>query len=340
MVPKRNIQGGLRWAERKRRSVRDFGAVMSKPFDATLRELFELEPAAWLEFFGMAVPDAQQVRVIDSNLSTFTAEADKVVRIDGAEPSLVHIEFLSGRDPAQPERSHWYNTLLARRHQVPVWSVIVLLRAAADGAELTGAFERQFPGRGRNLWFGYDVVRIWRESPDRLLGGGLPLLPLAPVADVAPDRLPEVLRTLAERLRDEVGGELRATLWTATAILMGLRYPRDQVEELIEGVKTMVLGIRGIEESWVYQDIFARGEAQGEAKGEAQGEAKGRVEEARDILLRQGRKKLGEPSAETLSRIAGMNDLDGLNLLLDRILDATSWAELLAPIDPAPGTHD
>ena len=47
----------------------------------------------------------------------------------------------------------------------------------------------------------------------------------------------------------------------------------------------MILGIRGTEESWVYQDIFA----------------KGAVEEARNALVRRGRKKLGEPDEWVLS---------------------------------------
>jgi predicted transposase YdaD len=311
--------------------------AMPKPFDATMRELFELEPAAWLEFLGISVPDPSQVKVIDSNVSTFTAEADKVVRVDGAEPLIVHIEFLSGRYLAQPEQAHWYNTLLSRRHQVPIWTVVVLLRAAADGPELTGVHEKAFPGRGQNLWFRYDVVRVWLLPPERLLTAGLPLLPLAPVSNVAPERLPDVLTAVAERLRDEAGPELKTTLWTATAILIGLRYPREQVGELIEGVATMVLGIRGIEDSWVYQDIFAKGRAEGEAKGRAEGEAKGRaeglVEAARQILLHQGRKKLGEPDVQVLTEIAAISQLDRLNLLLDRILDASNWDELLASLN-------
>ena len=36
---------------------------------------------------------------------------------------------------------------------------------------------------------------------------------------------------------------------------------------MIERVGDMIFGIRGMEESWVYQDIFAEGEAEGEAKG-------------------------------------------------------------------------
>ena len=108
------------------------------------------------------------------------------------------------------------------------------------------------------------------------------------------------------------------TLWIATTILTGLRYPREQIGGLIEGVATMVLGIRGLEESWVYQDILTKGLAQGELK------------EARKVLLSLGRKKLGQPDERVLARIEGLTDLEYLNRLINRILDASSWEELLA----------
>jgi predicted transposase YdaD len=288
--------------------------AMSKPFDATMRELFELEPAAWLEFLGIPVPDPSLVTVIDSNVSTVTAEADKAIRLGGDEPLIVHTEVLSGRDLAYPEQALWYNVLLRRRHKVPVWTVMVLLRPAADGPELTGEFEGSFPGRGRNLWFRYDVVRVWEQPPERLLTAGLPLLPLAPVSDVPPERLPEVLTAVAQRLRDEAAPELTKTLWTSTAILMGLRYPREQVGEMIEGVANMVLGIRGIEDSWVYQDIFA----------------KGGLEEDRKILLSLGRDKFGPPDERVEAHIAAIADQARLHRLLHGLLRVSSWDELLA----------
>jgi hypothetical protein len=40
---------------------------MSKAFDATARELIELDPAAWLAFLHIAVPDPTRLRVIDSD---------------------------------------------------------------------------------------------------------------------------------------------------------------------------------------------------------------------------------------------------------------------------------
>ncbi len=195
--------------------------------------------------------------------------------------------------------------------------MLVLLRPAADGPELTGMYEKEFPGRGPNLWFRYDVVRVWEIPPERFLKAGLPLLPLAPVSNVTPEQLPAVLTAVAERLRDEADRELKTTLWAATEILLGLYHPEGRVKELTEEITTMVLGIRGIEESSVYQGILAKGKA----------------EEAREILIRQGRKKWGEPDEQVLTRIAAINDLAQLNLLRERILDATSWDELLASTD-------
>jgi predicted transposase YdaD len=86
-----------------------------------------------------------------------------------------------------------------------------------------------------------------------------------------------------------------------------------------------ILKIRGIEESSVYQGIFAKGEAKGLAEAE--------VKARRNILLRQGRRKWGEPDESVLARIAAIGDLGRLNLLSDRILDATTWDDLLASVD-------
>jgi hypothetical protein len=106
---------------------------------------------------------------------------------------------------------------------------------------------------------------------------------------------------------------------------MGLRYSEEQVDEVFEGISSMILGIRGIEESSVYQGIFAKGEA----KGRVEGQIQGRAEEARDVLLRLGRKKLGQPDEGVRTQVATIDDVDRLNALLERILDVSSWSELL-----------
>jgi predicted transposase YdaD len=208
---------------------------MSKPFDATMRKLLDLDPAAWLRFLHVPLTDPDRVRVIDSNVSTITADADKVLWVDEQELWIEHFELQAGRDNGLPDSVHHYNS---------------------------------------------------------------------------------------------------ATLWAATKVLMGLRYPKERVEEFERGVSAMILGVRGIEESSVYQDIFAKGEAKGEARGRVEGRVEGRAEEARLTILRQGRKKFGPPDDDIRNAIDSIYDLDQLNGLLDRILDVSTWHDLLAPHAP------
>ncbi len=95
----------------------------------------------------------------------------------------------------------------------------------------------------------------------------------------------------------------------------------------------MILGIRGIEESSVYQDIFAKGEAAGEAKAEAKGRAEGRIEAVRSDVLKLGSKKFGHPDEGVRAILAAINDSTRLDAILVRILDVTSWDELLSAAD-------
>ena len=161
---------------------------MNKPYDVMMRTIYDGEPADWLDYLCVPVPDAAPLQVLDSNVSTIGAEVDKAVLVGGPEPFIVHTEFVSGRKRDLPEVAFWYNTLLSQKYQVPVWSVIVLLRPAADGPELTGVLEKSFPGRGQSLLFRYEVIRIWLEPPEKLLRAGLAVLPLAPVSNVAPEQ--------------------------------------------------------------------------------------------------------------------------------------------------------
>lgn len=55
-----------------------------------------------------------------------------------------------------------------------------------------------------------------------------------------------------------------------------------------------------------------------------------RAQEARRLLLRQGRKRFGEPDAATVAALEAITDLDRLERMSDAVLDAPGWTELLA----------
>ena len=135
---------------------------------------------------------------------------------------------------------------------------------------------------------------------------------LAPLGDVREGELPAVIAGMKRRLGRKVPSRRAAELWAATYILMGLRYEQALVQRLLQGVMAM-------KESVTYQAIIE------------EGKAVGLTEEARKILLLQGRNRFGEPSAEALAAVNALTDVQKLEELAVRLLEASSWEELLGP---------
>jgi predicted transposase YdaD len=282
--------------------------MASKPFDATLKELIEDDSASWPALVGDWPIKA--VAVIDADVSTVSAAADKVLRIHGNSGNwLLDLEPESSHAEDIPERLHLYSTLLHRRHELPVHSVVLLLRREANARNLTGVLELRLPSCNEPYdVFRYQVIRLWEEPLARLLAGGLGTLALAPLTDEGSANLPEVLRVIDERLRQEAPPPRAAKIWAATFVLMGLRYPAELSEALFQGVMTM-------EESTTYQLIVKRG----------------RIQEARTLLLRLGRTKFGVPAdASMTAALERITDLEHLETLGERLLHVSSWQDLLS----------
>ncbi len=106
---------------------------MSKRFDATPKFLLELGPADWLALIGR--PTTAPVSIIESDLSTVTSQADKIFRIDEPQPWLAHFEPFSSRDADAPRRMCRYSILIEVKFNLPVWTVVILLRPEADDRE-------------------------------------------------------------------------------------------------------------------------------------------------------------------------------------------------------------
>ncbi|OWK45078.1 hypothetical protein [Fimbriiglobus ruber] len=293
---------------------------MQKPYDATSKELLESDPAGWVAYLTGSAPPGP-VRVVDADVSTVTAEADKVIRVDGPDPWVLHLEFQTHAEDWFPPRLLRYNALLHYRHKLSVSTVVFLLRPAANMTSATGSWVVR-PPVGPEWEYKYRVIRVWERPPADFLTGALALLPLAPIAATDEASLPEIVDRIGHRLRAEADHPLGAKLWTSTGVLMGLRYENDLIESLLGGTLQM-------EESTFYRAILARGEATGEAKGEARGEAKGRLAEARAIILRLGQQRLGSAPTIVVATLTAITDLTRLEELSDRLLLVSSWDELL-----------
>jgi predicted transposase YdaD len=285
---------------------------MSKPFDATPKGLLEIHPADWPAFVGVS---ARGVEVVDADVSAVTAATDKVLLVRADERDRIqHFDFQSGPDASVPRRTHGYSALLEERHQLPVASVVVLLRREAHLRAINGVYQRRLPGSRRPyLHFRYRVIRVWRLPVANILEAGLSVLPLAPISAVGQNELPAVIEQMKRRLEAETDATTAAELWTATKILLGLRFQAAFVERLLQGVHDM-------KESTTYQAIVE------------EGRVKGRLQEIRENIRLLGEQKFKSPLPVSVrSTLDGMGDLTQLQQLLTRVLDAKSWEELTVP---------
>ncbi len=275
------------------------------PFDVPTKELVWDDPADWLRHYRVGPPGP--VDVIDSDITVLTAAADKVLRVGGPSPYLVNIELHSYHQ-ADLVRTLWFRQVaLDYRHNLPVVTVLVLLCKQANSPSLTGTYERHLPDGWLTNRYNYRVVRLWTEDPEPYLSGGIALTPLAPLTSLPEAALPGVLRRMADRINKEPRPRA-AKLWTATYLLMGLRYSDELAFQLLEGIQTM-------RESTTYQAIVREGRVAGEQQ----------------MILRLGTKRFGEPDSATVAAIEAIHDVNRLESLGERILEPQiqGWDALL-----------
>ncbi|MDB5312667.1 MAG: hypothetical protein JWO38_6869 [Gemmataceae bacterium] len=289
---------------------------MSQPYDATAKELLETDPAGWAAFLGVTRP-THRVRVVDSDLATITAATDRVLRIEDVPPWLLHVEFQSAWDGWLPRRLLMYNALLGEKHRLPVASVVVLLAPRAEAAALTGRYPVA-PPFGPAWEFGYTVVRVWELPAERMLGGPLAVVPLAPVAAVTPAEVPDIIARAGQRIRREADADTGDRLMTAIGFLLQLRYGDMTAEELIRKVPD-------VRDFGPFRTFLEEGRAEGRALGQAEGRAEG----VRQSILALGRKKFGVPTPEQEAVVNALADLAQLESLREKLLDVTTWDELL-----------
>jgi hypothetical protein len=127
-------------------------------YDTTTKHLVETGPLDWVALVGF--PDAQSARVVDADVSTVTAQADKIILVEEPKPWLLHIEFQAAYDSTISLRKCRYNVLVEYRHELPVLSVLVLLSPDADGSAINGILRRCLPNGTCYDELRYQVIRV------------------------------------------------------------------------------------------------------------------------------------------------------------------------------------
>ena len=281
---------------------------MSHPFDATLKDIFGHSAADLTPLLHL--PTGVPARTLNIDLSTISAATDVAFGFGDPLQEIADVNFQSGPDNRVDARLLLYNAAYHHHYPVPVRSILILLRPAADHSRLSGLLTYQ-AGDSR-VEFAYEVIRLWQQPLDLFLTGGLSLLPLAPLCQLTADvpleqALREVIHQIDQRLSTEAPYARAVQLMTATFILTGLRVGEQKLSTIFRGVKAM-------HDSSAFS-LY---------------ETKGRVEESHRLLLRLGWNRFGAAEATAEAALRAIDDLDRLERMADAVLTAASWQEFLA----------
>ena len=289
--------------------------IQPKRIDTTTRELLADDPPAWTTYFGLHVSGS--IQVMDSNVATTAAEVDQVYRVAKPRPHLIHVEVQARWDKTLPRRLWRYNALLDLKYDLRVRSVATLLRPAADSKRLTDVLELRLPDGGHVVEFHYSVVRAWQQPVKPLLTQPLATLPMATLADAPVADLPDILARIDSRLMAETSPDNAAIMMVRTLFLAGMRMDPEHVKVLKRGLRTMNI----LKESSFSRPYFEEGEKAGEKRGQ--------IAEAKKIVIDLGQERFGRLNKATCAKIESIDDLERLEALIKKTLNAASWTDLL-----------
>jgi predicted transposase YdaD len=96
-------------------------------------------------------------------------------------------------------------------------------------------------------------------------------------------------------------------------------------------VSRLLEGVLDMQESTTYQAILREGRQEGLVEGRNEGLIEGRITGERQLLIRQGTKKFGNPDIAILDAIEAIRDVERLEALGERMLDpdVRDWSALL-----------
>jgi predicted transposase YdaD len=276
---------------------------MSKPFDATLKELVTGHPVDWLTQLG--VPVTAPPEVLNVDLSTVSAAADALIRVG---ETVVHIDVESGPDDFRPRRMLLYNVLAHHHTGLPVHSVVVLLRPNAGNVHEDGLDYAPLPGG--SVSFRYRVVRAWELDAEEVLNAGVGFLPIAvlarpPAGQTRRQALPQLAERIAARASQEARPEA-AKILTAAYLLSAMHV-----------------------DATVAHTIFSKVKAMEDSPGYLYIQELGAIKHNRQLLLEMGKDKFGDPTEKQANKVAAINDIDRLDRLMRKLVTAKSWNGLL-----------
>jgi hypothetical protein len=280
-------------------------AGINKPIDRILKDVAEEAPQLFLRLLGVVPPEvAADIQPLRPETAPAVVMPDyvAVIRTGLAEPFIFHAEFQLKYHHDLPRNMARYGGSLAWQYQIPVETVLILLRARGVPAAIPEVGHYNI-GKTRTS-HPFRVMRLWEIDPILVLETRDPrLLPWALLMKSSDEQVREIAAIVARQGDEESVGRF--------FLLGSLRYNRGSLREMLGG-REMGLIRAILDGSSLVQ------EERDEAK--AEGRKEGQVGEARRFLRRLLKKNF--PQLESMPEIDQISTVEALESLGETIIEA------------------
>ncbi len=279
--------------------------------------------------------DFNRIKLIDKELFTDLPEGarrepDLIVEAhtvdDEIEIVLVHIEIQAKREKNISHRMWEYYCLLRLRLKRPVFPVVVYLEKGTGGFSQAEYTDTIF-GQAINT-FHYTVIGLPDLSAEEYLAKEN-VLAAALSALMRSDRMDRVMRKFRawERLMRSPVDEARKHL-LLDVVERYLELSESEAEEVRKMAKSSKVLDPGEYVTIFEERALRKGRKLGRQEGRQEGKVEGVLQGKREALLHLLQRRFGELPEGVAARIEGIENASELDILINRVLDARSLAEM------------
>jgi hypothetical protein len=300
----------------------------------------ELISCFFFEFVQLFAPrvarmiDPDSLTLLEKEFFTDITTGDKHIldlvaraKLRGRDTFIIfHVEAQASARPHYTRRMFLYFSDIFKEHQVDIYP-IALFTFDEPFREEPDRFTMTFPGL-RVLDFAFHGVQLnrldWRKFARSRNPAAIALMAKMRIAPEDRWRVKlECLRLLAKRRLDPartqlISGFIDSYLKLTASELQAFQAAIESLP-VRERKATVPLTI-----SWKEEGL-----QQGLQQGRAEGELAGRTNATRALVLKVGEQRFGALDAATARRMEAIQNLDQLEALVDRLVTATSWIDLL-----------
>lgn len=283
-------------------------------YDLIIKALVERYKDQIASFVRGVAVSVEQVEDKDKEAVAVQRTSDVLLKVrENGYQYLMLVEFQSRLDRKMAMRLLEYTAMHHRRHEVPVYPVVINLTGGGrqEGRYILECLDLPVVN------FNYRQINLQDiAGRDFLYRGPVGLLPLVPLMR-QDESLEAVLEKCVSRLKDEIpGDEDRSILYLALGAFASLKFSRDLILKLMEVNKLDTFPLfDGVREKWIDQGIH-------------QGIHQGIV----DAIMEALKENTGHYPGNLAEKLKTIDDVDTLKNLLRRAIKAKSIEEFEAGV--------